>query len=121
MTFDHETAAAFEHRTKARLTELRIANTPATGAADSLREHGAWLEQRDDFRERVGHVRTLAKEIWTIHGRWSTARRLRWHHERRGPRGEGVDHEGNVRLFRNDEGASWTRRRAASSGRRDAM
>ena len=48
---DSEATAALEHGAEARLAEGRVADTPATGAADALREHGARLKQRDDFRD----------------------------------------------------------------------
>jgi hypothetical protein len=45
---------------------LRAANTPGTCTADDLRERGARLEQRDNFRERIDQDRTPANEIRTI-------------------------------------------------------
>ena len=53
LAVDGETTAALEHGAEARLAEGRVADAPAAGAADALREHGARLKQRDDFRERV--------------------------------------------------------------------
>ena len=43
-------AAAFQHGAKARLAEIRIANTPVAGASDPLREHGSRTQLRDNFR-----------------------------------------------------------------------
>ena len=71
MAIDRQTTAALEHGAEARLAEGRVADAPAAGAADALREHRARLQQRDDFRERVVHVWTIANEIWTPHGRKS--------------------------------------------------
>ena len=68
-----QATATFQHRAEARVTERGVADTPAAGAADAPREHGPRLEQRDDFREWIGHVWTLANEIRTLHGRESGA------------------------------------------------
>ena len=62
------TGSALEHRAEAWLAKRGVANTPAAGAADSLREHRARLKERDDFPERIVHLWTLTKEIWTPHG-----------------------------------------------------
>ena len=67
LAVDRETAAALEHGTEAGMAKLRVANPPATGTADPLREHGARLQQRDDLRERVVHARTLANEVRPSH------------------------------------------------------
>jgi len=61
MAIDGEPTPAVQHRAEARLAEVRLADRPMTGTADPRREHGAWLQQRDDFRERVCHIRTFAQ------------------------------------------------------------
>ena len=50
---DREAAAALQHGAEARLAVGRVADAPAAGAADALREHRARPEQRDDFREWI--------------------------------------------------------------------
>ncbi|MNL71428.1 hypothetical protein D3C87_1965770 [compost metagenome] len=49
LAVDGETTTALEHGAEAWLAEVSVANTPAAGAADGLREHGTRLKQRDDF------------------------------------------------------------------------
>jgi hypothetical protein len=70
-----ETTAPFQHGAEAWVAEGRVGDAPATGAADASREHGARLQQRDDFRERVGHVWTITNEIRTPRCRKSDSTR----------------------------------------------
>ena len=86
MAIDGETTAALEHGAEARLAEVRVADTPATGAADALREHRARLKQRDDFREWVAHGWTLTNEIGLSIVESPARRRYRNHH---------ANHQGN--------------------------
>ena len=58
-----ETAAPLDDGAEAGLAEFGIADAPAAGAADALREHGSWPQQRDDFGERIDHIWTIANKI----------------------------------------------------------
>jgi hypothetical protein len=71
MAVDGETAAPLKDGAKTRLTEVGIAHTPASGAADAFGEYGARLKQRDDFGQGIGQGWTLANELRTLHGRSS--------------------------------------------------
>jgi hypothetical protein len=58
MALNGQPTAAFQNGGEAWLTKGGIADTPMASAADGSREHGARLQQRDDFREGIAHAMT---------------------------------------------------------------